>query len=80
VVQAGRGFEIASAQYREGLSSQLELTDAEVALRQSEYNYAQAVYDYLVFGRGWTRPWVPGVRPWREQTRGITAGNGGALP
>jgi len=49
VAQAGRGFEIASAQYREGLSSQLELSDAEVALRQSEYNYAQAVYDYLVF-------------------------------
>lgn len=49
VTQAQRGFEIASAQYEEGLSSQLELTDAEVALRQSEYNYAQAVYDYLVF-------------------------------
>jgi outer membrane protein TolC len=46
--QAQRGFEIASAQYREGLGSQLELTDAEVALRQSEFNYAQAVYDYLV--------------------------------
>lgn len=49
VTQAQRGFEIASAQYREGLSSQLELTDAEVALRQSEFNYAQAVFDYLVF-------------------------------
>ena len=48
VGQAQRGFEIASAQYREGLSSQLEVTDAEVALRQSEFNYAQAVYDYLV--------------------------------
>jgi outer membrane protein TolC len=48
VEQAQRGFEIASAQYREGLSSQLELTDAEVALRQSEFNYAQAVYDFLV--------------------------------
>jgi outer membrane protein TolC len=48
VRQAQRGFDIASAQYREGLSSQLELTDAEVALRQSEFNYAQAVYDYLV--------------------------------
>ena len=48
VGQAQRGFEIASAQFREGLSSHLELTDAEVALRQSEYNYAQAVYDYLV--------------------------------
>ena len=49
VTQAGRGFEIASAQYREGLSSQLEQRDAEVALRQSEFNYAQAVYDFLVF-------------------------------
>jgi len=48
VSQAERGFEIASAQYREGLGSQLELTDSEVALRQSEFNYAQAVYDYLV--------------------------------
>lgn len=47
VAQATRGFEIASAQYREGIGSQLELTDAEVALRQSEFNYAQAVYDYL---------------------------------
>ena len=48
VEQAQRGFEIASAQYREGIGSQLELTDSEVALRQSEFNYAQAVYDYLV--------------------------------
>ncbi|MEQ9398361.1 MAG: TolC family protein [Longimicrobiales bacterium] len=48
VSQAQRGFDIASAQYSEGLGSQLELTDAEVALRQSEFNYAQAVYDYLV--------------------------------
>jgi outer membrane protein TolC len=48
VQQASRGYEIASAQYQEGLGSQLELTDAEVALRQSEFNYAQAVYDYLV--------------------------------
>lgn len=48
VDQARRGFEIASAQYREGLSSQLEQRDAEIALRQSEFNYAQAVYDFLV--------------------------------
>jgi outer membrane protein len=48
VSQAQRGFQIASAQYREGMSSQLELTDAEVALRQSEFNYARAVFDFLV--------------------------------
>jgi outer membrane protein len=47
VQQAERGFEIARAQFREGIGSRLELTDAEVALRQSEFNYARAVYDYL---------------------------------
>ena len=35
-------------EYREGLGSQLQITDAENALRQSEFNYAQAVYDYLI--------------------------------
>lgn len=48
VEQARRGFEIASAEYREGVGSQLQITDAEVALRESEFNYARAVYDYLV--------------------------------
>jgi outer membrane protein len=48
VEQARAGFDIARAQYGEGIGSQLELTDAEVALRESEFNYAQAVYDYLV--------------------------------
>jgi outer membrane protein TolC len=47
VAQARRGFEIASAEYRAGVGSQLQITDAEVALRESEFNYAQAVYDYL---------------------------------
>lgn len=47
VEQARRGYEIASIQFREGLSGRLELTDAEVALRQSEFNYAQAVHDHL---------------------------------
>ena len=48
VTQATRGYDIASAEYRAGLGSQLQITDAEVALRQSEFNYARAVYDYLV--------------------------------
>ncbi len=47
VAQARRGFEIASAEYRAGVGSQLQITDAEVALRESEFNYARAVYDYL---------------------------------
>jgi outer membrane protein len=48
VQQAQRGYQIALVQYREGISSALELTDSESALRQSEFNYAEAVYDYLV--------------------------------
>ncbi len=48
VDQARRGFEIASAQYLAGTSSQLDVIDAELALRESEFNYAQAVYDYLI--------------------------------
>jgi outer membrane protein TolC len=47
VDQANLGFEIASAQYREGVSSRLEVVDAENALRQAEFNFAQAVYDHL---------------------------------
>jgi len=48
VDEAQRGFTIARAQFREGISGQLEVTDSELALRQSEFNYAQASYDYLV--------------------------------
>ena len=47
VSQAGRGFEIALARYRRGVGTQLEVTDAEVALRQSEFNHAQAAHDVL---------------------------------
>lgn len=50
VSQAERGYEIVHMQYREGISSQLELTDAEVALRQSQFNYARATYDWLSAG------------------------------
>ena len=47
VQQATRGYEIARREYRAGIGSQLQVTDAELALRQSEFNYAQSVYDYL---------------------------------
>jgi len=47
VAQARRGYEIVTAQYLAGVSSQLEVTEGEVLLRESEFNYAQAVYDYL---------------------------------
>ena len=47
VEQALLGYGIARAEHREGTGSRLQLTDAEVALRRSEFNYARAVYDHL---------------------------------
>ena len=47
VEQAQRGFEIATIEYRAGIGSRLQLSEAELALRQSEFNHAEAVYDYL---------------------------------
>jgi outer membrane protein TolC len=47
VSQANLGFQITIARYRRGVGSQLEMTDAEVALRQSEFNHAQAAHDLL---------------------------------
>ncbi|HSG81849.1 MAG TPA: TolC family protein, partial [Gemmatimonadota bacterium] len=47
VAEARRGYEIVTAQYLAGVSSQLEVTEGEVLLRESEYNYALAVFDYL---------------------------------
>jgi outer membrane protein TolC len=40
-------FDIVQYRYSKGVSSRLELTDAELALTQAQSNYLQAVYDYL---------------------------------
>ncbi len=46
VAQAEKGYEIAKSRYSNGLGTQLEVNDAELALTQSKVNYIQAVYDY----------------------------------
>ena len=48
VGQATRGYDIATAEYAVGIGSQLQVSDSEEALRQTEFNLAQAVYDYLL--------------------------------
>ncbi len=48
VSEAGRGFQIVTSQYLAGISSQLEVTEGEVLLRESEFAYAQAIFDYLL--------------------------------
>jgi hypothetical protein len=45
VGQAQRAYEIAELRYREGLSTQLELSDARLLLQQAEVNRAQAARD-----------------------------------
>lgn len=48
VSEAQRGFDIVTTEYLAGTRPRLEVTEAELALRQAEQNYALAVYDYLV--------------------------------
>lgn len=45
VQQARRAYEIAEIRFREGISTQLELSDARLQLQQSQANRAQAVRD-----------------------------------
>lgn len=46
--QARRAYEIASVRFRNGLSTQLELDEAEQAVVLAELNAAQALYDHMV--------------------------------
>ncbi len=45
---AQRAYKIARDRYEQGLGSELELKDADVALGQAKTNYTNAVHDYLV--------------------------------
>lgn len=48
VAQARRAYEIAELRYREGISTQLELSDSRLALEAAEANRAQAARDVQV--------------------------------
>lgn len=45
--QAKRGYNIAVTRLDNGVSSQLDVTDAELQYQQAEVNYAQLVFNYL---------------------------------
>ena len=45
ITQAARAFEIADLRFREGLSTQLELSDSRLALQSAQANRAQAARD-----------------------------------
>ena len=48
VEQAKEGLRLADLQYKNGLITSVELTDAQLALTQSEVNRLQAQHDYSV--------------------------------
>lgn len=48
VYQANEGYRIATKRLESGVGSQLEVTDAELQVREAEFNYVQLVHDYLV--------------------------------
>jgi outer membrane protein TolC len=48
VEQAQRGYEIATTRYSNGLGTQLEVNDAQLALVRANVNKIEAVYEYAV--------------------------------
>lgn len=48
VTQAAEALRLAKLQYREGLTTAIEVTDAQALLTQAESNQVNARYDYLV--------------------------------
>jgi len=48
VLQAQEGFNIAKTRLENSLATQLEVNDAELALRQAKLNRLQAIYDYKI--------------------------------
>lgn len=47
VEEADKGFEIAKKRYSSGVSSQIEITDALVAVTSAKINLANSIYQYL---------------------------------
>jgi len=41
------GYDIVQYRYEKGVTSRLELTDAELALTAAQLNYLEAVFEYL---------------------------------
>ena len=89
IQQAGRAYEIAELRFREGLSTQLELSDARLLLAQAQVNRARAARDLQVTRvRFALLPELPlgagagaaagGEAASRQQTRTATASTGAA--
>jgi len=79
IQQAERAYEIAELRYREGISTQLELSDARLLLQQAQANRAVAARDYQVArARLALLPDLPLASPSSSQASGASAAAAGA--
>ena len=53
IEQAQKAVHIAQTRFQNGVGTQLELLDTQVAMTRAQTNYAQAIYDYLVAKAEW---------------------------
>ncbi len=53
IEQAQKAVRIAQTRFKNGVGTQLELLDAQVAMTRAQTNYAQTFYDYLVAKTDW---------------------------
>jgi outer membrane protein len=53
IEQAKKAVSIAETRFKNGVGTQLELLDTQVAMTLAQTNYAQAIYDYLVAKADW---------------------------
>jgi outer membrane protein len=53
IEQAQKAVRIAQTRYQNGVGTQLELLDTQVAMTRAQTNYAQAIYDYLIAKAEW---------------------------
>lgn len=55
VHQAERALQIAQTRYKNGIGTQLEILDTQNSLVQTQVNYSQAIYDFLIAKADWER-------------------------
>ena len=53
--QAEKAYNIAVVRYDNGIGTQLELFDAQLARNFANMNYLQGVYDYLIAQAAWEK-------------------------
>ncbi len=53
IEQAKKAVHIAQTRYQNGVGTQLELLDTQVAMTRAQTNYAQAIYDYQISKAEW---------------------------